>query len=64
MPQLIYALALLACPVAMGAMMWMMMRGGGSSAPAQGDGSAELARMKAEIDQLRAAQRRGNITAR
>ncbi len=64
MPELFYALALLACPVAMGTMMWMMMRGGSNSAPAQGDGSAELARMKAEIDQLRAAQRDREAAAR
>ncbi len=56
MSELFYGLALLACPVGMGAMMWMMMRGGSRSAPEQ-DASAELTRMRAEIDQLRAAQR-------
>ncbi len=41
----------------MGAMMWIMMRGGMSSAAPPQDASAELTRMRAEIDQLRAAER-------
>ncbi len=58
MPQSLYALAFLACPLGMGLMMWMMMRGdkqqpNDDSATRQ----AELARMQAEIDQLRAADR-------
>ncbi len=56
MSELFYGLALLACPVGMGALMWMMLRGSSRSAPSQ-DASAELTRMRAEIDQLRAAQR-------
>lgn len=74
-PGALYGLAALACPVGMGAMMWLMMRGGrhnqqmgqlpmpmGSSFASGGpfgseaDHEAELARMRAEIDQLRAAQ--------
>jgi len=60
MPTIFYSLAILACPVGMGLMMWFMMRGNnkptptGSSAP---DAGAELARLDAEIDQLQAAQR-------
>ncbi len=57
MSEVFYGLAVLACPVGMGAMMWMMMRGGKSSATPPQDASAELTRMRAEIDQLRAAQR-------
>ncbi len=57
MSELFYGLALLACPVGMGAMMWIMMRGGMSSAAPPQDASAELTRMRAEIDQLRAAER-------
>ncbi len=60
MPEVsLYPLALLACPVGMGAMMWMMMRGN-KSQPAEESTThkqAELARMQAEIDQLRAADR-------
>jgi hypothetical protein len=60
MPDLsLYALVLLACPVGMGLMMWMMMRGN-RSRPATDetpDKQTELARMQAEIDQLRAADR-------
>jgi hypothetical protein len=59
MPESLYPLALLACPVGMGVMMWMMSRGhgdqaGSDEAPAKQD---ELARLQAEIDQLQAAQR-------
>lgn len=59
MESLLYGLALLACPVGMGAMMWMMMRGqrAGSGTP---KGPDQVAELRSEIDQLkaeRAAQR-------
>ena len=57
MSELLYSLAVLACPVGMGLMMWFMMRGMNTApavAPAQ---DAELVQMRAEIDQLRAAER-------
>ncbi len=58
MSELFYGIAVLACPVGMGAMMWFMMRGGRQSQPQpQADSAAELTRMRAEIDQLRAGQR-------
>ena len=60
MSELFYGLALLACPVGMGAMMWIMMRGSKSAPAPQQDTSGELTRMRAEIDQLRAAQRDRN----
>ncbi len=75
-PGALYGLAALACPVGMGAMMWVMMRGSRHGqqvglptmpleSPAGGDleRQAELARMRAEIDQLRAAQM-GNSAGR
>ena len=57
--DMLFALALLACPLGMGAMMWMMMRGnnhgsGSHSGPA---GDDEVTRLQAEVDQLHAAQR-------
>lgn len=62
MPEALYAVALLACPVGMGLMMWMMMRGGNHHQGSDGDRAAadkqaELARLQAEVDQLKAAQR-------
>ena len=60
MSELFYSLVLLACPVGMGVMMWMMMRGKGHDS-ANMSGSApigdEITRLRAEVDQLRAAQR-------
>jgi len=67
--ELFYGIAVLACPVGMGAMMWFMMRGGRSQPQPQTDSAAELTRMRAEIDQLRAghrdsSQRDTNVTYR
>ncbi len=60
MPQIFYSLALLACPLGMGVMMYFMMRGN-KQEPSKGstDGatSEELTRLRAEVDQLRAHQR-------
>ncbi|MGH3468237.1 MAG: hypothetical protein ACRDQF_10960 [Thermocrispum sp.] len=54
----LYVLALLACPIGMGLMMWMMMRGGSRQDPPQQPGQdAEIAGLREELDQLRAAQR-------
>ena len=60
MSELFYALALLACPVGMGAMMWFMMRGSNQSAgkpSVNAGGDDDMTRLRAEVDQLRAAQR-------
>jgi hypothetical protein len=57
--SLLYALAVLACPVGMGAMMWMMMRGQRTGSGESG-GQQQVSQLRAEIDQLkaeRAAQR-------
>ena len=59
MEALLLGLLVLACPVGMGAMMWMMMRGsrnpGSGSQPDQ-SAAQEVARLRAEVDQLRAAR--------
>ena len=52
--------ALLACPLGMGAMMWMMMRGKEKEEAPRPDTTAkeaELASLRAEIDQMQAQQR-------
>ena len=51
MPDLIYLLAVLVCPITMGAMM-LLMRGNQSHSP-QAD-SDEVARLRAEVNELRA----------
>lgn len=64
-PVLFYGLCAVACPVGMGAMMWLMMRGGRSRQ--SGDNQApmstpdqaaqeELTRLRAELDELREAR--------
>ena len=67
MNKLLYLLPALGCPVGMGAMMWFMMRSGksGQSGQAVQPGTIalsavqaqEIAALRAEVDQLRAAQR-------
>jgi hypothetical protein len=65
MQQIFYSMSILACPVGMGAMIWFMMRGSKQSAPTAPTATsaqdqttgAELARLRAEIDQLQAARR-------
>ncbi|MDH6522205.1 hypothetical protein [Streptomyces sp. SAI-090] len=59
MPQYLYPLLLLACPIGMGLMMWFMMRGG-SHTPRRNDPAssrAELDQLRKEIAELRAAQK-------
>ena len=61
MPDSLYALALLACPLGMGAMMWMMMRSGHKEQPPAPQTSMtmtsvqrdELDGLRAEVEQLR-----------
>ncbi|MGH8774398.1 MAG: hypothetical protein ACRDWI_04235 [Jiangellaceae bacterium] len=56
MENLLYLLPLLACPVVMGAMMWIMMRPGRKQ-PKEPDtptaADQELAQLRAEVDTLR-----------
>ena len=59
MPEGLYALAVLACPLGMAAMMWMMMSANRKAAPADAGmvaKQAELAVLQAQIDHLKAAQ--------
>ena len=58
MQPFLAALPLLACPIGMGVMMWWMSRNGRTHADPSAQGSdqaAEVARLRAELDQLRAA---------
>jgi hypothetical protein len=62
--EALYTLAILACPVGMGAMMWFMMRGN-KQQPAATDVApkeAELIRLQAQIDQLEAERGRERAT--
>ncbi len=56
MEQLFYAVAVLACPLGMGLMMFFMMRPRHTAPAASGD-QDELTRLRAEVDQLKAVQR-------
>lgn len=59
MEALLLGLLLLACPVGMGVMMWMMRGSHKPGSGSQGDQSAaqEVVRLRAEVDQLRVARR-------
>ena len=65
MPESLYLLALLACPLGMGAMMWMMMRGNKQPPPTPNTATkqAELAGLQAQIDQLQAQRDHERSTA-
>ncbi len=58
MTSLLYFAVLLLCPIGMGLMMWMMMRGDKPDLETRVAGSPdEISQLRAEVDQLRAAQR-------
>lgn len=57
MPESLFALALLACPLGMGAMMWMMRRDNKEPASQSDAKQAEVAALRAQIDQLEAHTR-------
>jgi hypothetical protein len=62
MPQFLYPLLLLACPIGMGLMMWFMARGG-LHASQRGSlidppaAQSELDELRKEVAELRAAQK-------
>jgi hypothetical protein len=53
MDKLLYLLPVLACPVGMGLMMWLMMRPKHGSQLVPGADQQELLRLRKEIDALR-----------
>ncbi len=62
MESLLLTLAVLACPAAMGVMMWMMMRGrsGGTAGPPRAE--EQVAELRSEVERLKAerAEAAGN----
>ncbi|MCA1835396.1 MAG: hypothetical protein LC721_03260 [Actinobacteria bacterium] len=56
MSNLLWGLAVLACPIGMGLMMWMMSRGhsAGPGSAAEAGARDEVAALRAEIQQLKA----------
>jgi len=60
MQSLLYPIALLACPVGMGLMMWMMMRGQRKD-PGQDSEQRQVAELRAEVEALKAD--RGRLPA-
>lgn len=59
MAQVFYTFAILACPIGMGLMMWLMMRGGKKQSTDQVPSTAsaaEVAQLRAELNELRAGQ--------
>lgn len=65
MSESLYALALLACPIGMGVMMWMMRGNQHRSTRAEdSDQQAELARLRGEINELRALRDHGSVESR
>jgi hypothetical protein len=63
MPENLSALLLLACPVGMGLMMWLMMRGGHRPSTPDADHEQELAQLRAEVERLRVSQEHGGDRA-
>jgi hypothetical protein len=54
MQALFLGVAVLACPIGMGLMMWLMMRGGRNKASGDTGGQHQVAQLRAEIDELKA----------
>ena len=60
MQSLLYGVAVLACPLGMGVMMWVMMRGQ-RKPPDSASAEQRIAALRAEIDQLK-SERAGQST--
>jgi len=57
MEQLLYGVAVLACPVGMGLLMWFMARGQRKSPVDTGD--QQVGQLRAEVEQLKAERAHG-----
>ena len=62
--ELLYPLALLACPVGMGVMMWFMMRGGKGDSTETPGRDQEIMSLRAEIAALEQRGDAGSSTSR
>ncbi|MDX5961892.1 hypothetical protein SIM91_00760 [Rhodococcus opacus] len=62
MQQLLLGVAVLACPIGMGLMMWMMMRGGQNKEADDASEQQQLRQLREEINALKAdrAERQGS----
>lgn len=57
MAEALYPLVLLACPIGMGLMMWVMMRGGSKDSPVPPPHQdEEIAQLRTEVERLRTQQ--------
>ena len=62
MQSLLLGVAVLACPVGMGLMMWMMMRGQGKDAAGEDTLATRGQALRAEIEQLKAQRANDRTT--
>lgn len=59
MQQVLWAIAVLACPVGMGLMMWLMMRGQRKGPGETGTSEEQVAQLRAEVERLKAERAKG-----
>jgi hypothetical protein len=58
MQSVLWGIAVLACPVGMGLMMWLMMRGQRKD-PAGDTSQEQVAQLRAEVEQLKSERAKG-----